>query len=145
MVSRNTCPEFWIPCTQSLSKVAKNGSHERSKPLIWICTVSDQIELSRRLPGGRCCLERTLLTLIEKSDVCVGFVCWLRLDFVLVLFVLVFGLGALGSLSLLTIQSVCYPRPFRLYHLLSRRVRGRPGGGVGVLPWPERASVWHGW
>jgi hypothetical protein len=34
-------------------------------------------------------LEQTLLTLIERPDVCVGFVCWLRLDFVLVLFVLV--------------------------------------------------------
>jgi hypothetical protein len=44
---------------------------------------------SPRLPGDRCCQERTLLTLIERSDVCVGFVCWLRLDFVLVLFVLV--------------------------------------------------------
>jgi hypothetical protein len=44
---------------------------------------------SPRLPGGWCCLEWTLLTLIERYDVCVGFVCWLRLDYVLGLFVLV--------------------------------------------------------
>jgi hypothetical protein len=48
--------------------------------------------------------------LIERSDVCVVFVCWLRLDFVPLCVVL----GALGSLRLLYIhthRSVCYPRP----------------------------------
>jgi hypothetical protein len=40
------------------------------------------------------CLARTLLTLIERSDVCVVLVCWLRLDFVPHCVVV----GALGSL-----------------------------------------------
>jgi hypothetical protein len=80
-----------------------------------MCTAS-ACSCSPTLPGCRCCLERTLLTLIERYHVCVVFVCWLRLDFARVVCTSI-GLGALGSLrllSMLTIPSVCYPRPCRL-------------------------------
>jgi hypothetical protein len=43
---------------------------------------------SQRLQGGQGCLERTHLTLIERDDYCVVFLCWLRLEFVPVFFVL---------------------------------------------------------
>jgi hypothetical protein len=68
---------------------------------------------SPRLQGGRCCLERTLLSLIERIVVCVVFVCWLRVDAVPLSAVL----GALGSLrllSILIIHSVSYLRTCRL-------------------------------
>jgi hypothetical protein len=85
-----------------------------------MCIVSVRC-CSPRLPGGRCCLERTLLNLIERCVllcVFVVFVCWLQLDIVPLSVVL----GALGSLSLISIHivpSVCYPRPCRLKRLYS--------------------------
>jgi hypothetical protein len=50
--------------------------------------------------------------------VCVVFMCWLRLDFVPISVVLG-ALGPLRLLSILTIHSVCYPRPCRLQRLSS--------------------------
>jgi hypothetical protein len=65
---------------------------------------------SPRLQDGRCCLERPLLTWIERFDVCVVFVSWLQLEFV-PLRVLLGALGSLRLLSIVTIHSV-FPRCF---------------------------------
>jgi hypothetical protein len=64
---------------------------------------------SPRLPGGWCCLERTLLTLIERCVVRVVLVCWLRLGAVSLSVVL----GAFGALSLLAFH------PYNSFCLLS--------------------------
>jgi hypothetical protein len=69
--------------------------------------------LLAKASGGRCCLERTLLTLIERCVVCVVFVCWLRVS-VMPLSVVLGALCVLRLLSILTIQSVSYPRSCRL-------------------------------
>jgi hypothetical protein len=50
---------------------------------------------------------------IPSYVLCVVFVCWLRLAFV-PLSVVLGALGSLGLLSILTIHSVCYPRPCQL-------------------------------
>jgi hypothetical protein len=64
-----------------------------------------------RLQGGRCCLERKLLTLIESAVVCVVFVCW---ELILYLSIVFRTLGPLCLLSILPIHCVSYPRPCRL-------------------------------
>jgi hypothetical protein len=77
-----------------------------------MCTASVRC-CSPRLQGGRCCLEWTLLTLIERCVVCVVFVCWLQVDIV-PLSVVLGALASLCSLPILAIHSVSYPHPRRL-------------------------------
>jgi hypothetical protein len=61
------------------------------------------------LQGSRCCLEWTLLTLVERFVVLVVFVCWLRVDIAPLSVVL----GALGSLRLLPILTIHSLFPIR--------------------------------
>jgi hypothetical protein len=61
------------------------------------------------LPGA----DTPYLDRVLYYVVCVVFVCRLRLDF-LPLSVVLGALGSLNLLSIHTIPSVCYPRPYRL-------------------------------
>jgi hypothetical protein len=76
---------------------------------------------SQRLQGGRCCLGRTLTSLLESSVVCAAPVCWLCLVLLRLALcpfcVFWVAFGSVTSLSFLAAHCVCFPRPCELSRL----------------------------
>jgi hypothetical protein len=109
--------DLYAPTSSSEPNLTQSGALSSSLhcAIVTCCLVSTAPtrSCSPRLQGGRCCLERTLLHSIERYHVFVVLLCWLRLDFV-PLDVVLGAWGSLRLLSILTIHSLCCPRPCRL-------------------------------